>query len=197
MVYKPQPPYEILQNKLLDFGSLQKLRRFARYWDLVGNSGNFVETAPLLWAPGSAGIRAGELQQIAGFPATTSEGPVLAGTDAGAPRQMGEGVSSTAPSPFAAFMRWSEWLRARVGRTDSIALVRLMELLFEYLTRELNLNPQPTAQALWRDYQRGGQRDKPLFLKEFLPREVPTSPRAVPPPIPKRQARRNAASESA
>ncbi|MCI0536833.1 MAG: B12-binding domain-containing radical SAM protein [Verrucomicrobiales bacterium] len=49
MVYSEQPPYEILQNKLLDFETMQRLRRFARYWDLVGNSGNFVETAPLLW----------------------------------------------------------------------------------------------------------------------------------------------------
>ena len=29
---------------------MQRLRRFARYWDLVANSGNFVETTPLLWA---------------------------------------------------------------------------------------------------------------------------------------------------
>ena len=29
---------------------MQKLRRFARYWDLVGNSGNFVETTPLIWS---------------------------------------------------------------------------------------------------------------------------------------------------
>ena len=25
------------------------MRRFARYWDLIGNSGNFVETLGLLW----------------------------------------------------------------------------------------------------------------------------------------------------
>jgi radical SAM superfamily enzyme YgiQ (UPF0313 family) len=50
MIYSPLPPYEILRNRLLDFATLQRLRRFARYWDLVGNSGNFVETAPLLWA---------------------------------------------------------------------------------------------------------------------------------------------------
>src|SRR5438105_1326020 len=50
MVYNPQPPYEILQNKLIDFPTLQQMRRFARYWDLVGNSGNFVETTPLLWS---------------------------------------------------------------------------------------------------------------------------------------------------
>ena len=53
MVYSPEPPYEILQTKLIDFFSMQRLRRFARYWDLVGNSGNFVETTPLLWRDGS------------------------------------------------------------------------------------------------------------------------------------------------
>jgi hypothetical protein len=53
MVYSPEPPYEILQTKLIDFFTMQRLRRFARYWDLVGNSGNFVETTPLLWREGS------------------------------------------------------------------------------------------------------------------------------------------------
>ena len=50
MVYSAHPPYEILQNKLIDFATMQRLRRFARYWDLVGNSGNFLETTPLLWS---------------------------------------------------------------------------------------------------------------------------------------------------
>ncbi|MDB6174065.1 MAG: Radical domain protein [Chthoniobacteraceae bacterium] len=49
MVYGPQPPYEILRNKLLDFSSLQRMRRFARLWDLVANSGNFALTTPLIW----------------------------------------------------------------------------------------------------------------------------------------------------
>ena len=66
-------------------------------------------------------------------------------------------------------MRWSEWLHARTGRTDSIALVRLMELLFEFLTVELKLDPQQTAAVMWRDYQRGGRHDKPAFLKHLLP----------------------------
>ena len=51
MRYHAHPPYEILQNKLIDFATMQRLRRFAKYWDLVGNSGNFVETLPLLWNP--------------------------------------------------------------------------------------------------------------------------------------------------
>jgi len=54
MVYSPHPPYEILQTKLIDFFTMQRLRRFARYWDLIANSGNFVETTPLLWRDGSA-----------------------------------------------------------------------------------------------------------------------------------------------
>ena len=48
-IYDPQPPYEILQNRDLDFATMQRLRRFARYWDLIANSGRFVETAPLIW----------------------------------------------------------------------------------------------------------------------------------------------------
>jgi len=49
MAYSANPPYEILQNKLLDFATMQRLRRFAKYWDLIANSGNFLETTPLLW----------------------------------------------------------------------------------------------------------------------------------------------------
>lgn len=49
MVYSPNPPYEVLQTKLIDFPTMQRLKRFARYWDLVANSGNFIETAPRIW----------------------------------------------------------------------------------------------------------------------------------------------------
>lgn len=41
MTYSPHPPYEVLQTKLIDFPTMQRLRRFARYWDLVANSGHF------------------------------------------------------------------------------------------------------------------------------------------------------------
>jgi radical SAM superfamily enzyme YgiQ (UPF0313 family) len=53
MVYGSEPPYEILQNKLIDFFTMQRLRRFARYWDLVANSGNFVEATRLIWSNAS------------------------------------------------------------------------------------------------------------------------------------------------
>ena len=51
MVYSPHPHYEILSNKLLDYFAIQELRRFAKFWDVLGNSGNFVETLPRFWTP--------------------------------------------------------------------------------------------------------------------------------------------------
>ena len=148
MAYNPFPPYEILQNKLIDFVTFQRLRRFARYWDLVGNSANFLETCPLLW-------------------------------------------HRTGTSAFQAFLRWSDWLYGRLGKTDSIALARLMELLFGFLTQELKLEPRTIAETIWRDYQRGGRRDRPGFLQDWiqLPARRRPSVELGIQAIPKRQAR--------
>ena len=41
-VYSPQPPYEI--QTASSFETLARLRRFARYWDIIGNSGRFQHT---------------------------------------------------------------------------------------------------------------------------------------------------------
>jgi hypothetical protein len=125
MAYSPLPTYEILRTKLIDFSTMQRLRRFARYWDLIGNSGNFVEATPLIWAK----------------PA----------------------------SPFFAFLRLSDWLYEGEGRHHAISLVNLMELLFTYLTTELQQEPATVADTLWRDFQRGGRGEMPPFLRTHLP----------------------------
>ncbi|MDD3323904.1 MAG: DUF4080 domain-containing protein [Sulfurospirillaceae bacterium] len=52
MIYSDKPPYDILKNNLISFAQMQKMKRFARFWDLVYNSGNFKKTAPLLWSDG-------------------------------------------------------------------------------------------------------------------------------------------------
>lgn len=122
VVWNPHPPYEMLRNRLVEFSLLQRLRRFARYWDLVGNSGNFLETTPLLWR--------------------------------------GE------PSAFGAFLAWSDWVFAHTGRTDSIALPRLVRLLFDYLTVERGMDEAIVRAALSRDYLRPGRRDLPDFLRD-------------------------------
>ena len=54
MVYNPFPPYEILQTKTLSAADVRRLRHFARVYDLVANSGNFVESTPLLWREGGS-----------------------------------------------------------------------------------------------------------------------------------------------
>ena len=181
MIYNPHPPYEILQNQLIDFATMQRLRRFARYWDLVGNSGNFMESTPLIWSTSSPGL----------WPPS----PPLATEERDRERrrvasQLKTADEITNSSPFHAFLRFSDWLHAHTGRTDGIALVRLMELLFEFLTGELQLNARQVAETLWRDYRRGGRHDKPGFLKDFLSTEEKVVPlRKTKPTLPKRQAR--------
>ena len=41
MIYNSDPPYDLLQNKLITFPEMQKLKRFARFWDLFYNRHNF------------------------------------------------------------------------------------------------------------------------------------------------------------
>jgi hypothetical protein len=49
MRYSDIPPYDILSNDLLSFKQIQKMKRFARFWDLTYNSGNFKNSIVLLW----------------------------------------------------------------------------------------------------------------------------------------------------
>jgi radical SAM superfamily enzyme YgiQ (UPF0313 family) len=46
--FNPQPPYNVLATDRIDFPTMQRLSRFARCWELVGNSGRFARTLPLL-----------------------------------------------------------------------------------------------------------------------------------------------------
>ena len=48
MRYNPNPPYNILSTGCIDFPTMQRLVRFARYWDLIANSGRFRESLPLI-----------------------------------------------------------------------------------------------------------------------------------------------------
>jgi hypothetical protein len=48
MRFDPYPPYTILANKDVPFAAMQRLIRFARYWDLIANSGRFTHTLPVI-----------------------------------------------------------------------------------------------------------------------------------------------------
>jgi radical SAM superfamily enzyme YgiQ (UPF0313 family) len=123
MIYSPHAPYEVLATRTMDFETIQKMRRFARYWDLIANSGNFLRTTPLIWRDGS---------------------------------------------PFDSFLRWSEWLYEKLGRTHAIALNHLAEALFEYLIAH-GIDKELVAEALANDLTRGRRSDLPEFLKSHVP----------------------------
>ena len=46
--YNPDPPYNVLATDCITFADMQRVSRFARYWDLIGNSGRFHQSLPLL-----------------------------------------------------------------------------------------------------------------------------------------------------
>lgn len=46
--FNPDPPYNVLATNAIDFATFQRLSRFARYWDIVANSGRYTRTLPVL-----------------------------------------------------------------------------------------------------------------------------------------------------
>ena len=48
MRYNPDPPYNVLATDRIGFTDMQRIARFARYWELVGNSGRFARARGLL-----------------------------------------------------------------------------------------------------------------------------------------------------
>ncbi|MFH1017547.1 MAG: DUF4080 domain-containing protein, partial [Pseudomonadota bacterium] len=58
MVYRKEAPFDLLENSLLDSATMERLRHFARFWDLVSNSGRFIETAPRIWDGARSPFRA-------------------------------------------------------------------------------------------------------------------------------------------
>ncbi len=49
MTYSDFPPYDILKNNLVRFNDIQTMKRFARFWGIYYNSGNFKKSIKLLW----------------------------------------------------------------------------------------------------------------------------------------------------
>jgi len=46
--FNPLPPFNILSTDRIDFNTMQRINRFARYWDMIGNSGRFKHVLPEL-----------------------------------------------------------------------------------------------------------------------------------------------------
>jgi hypothetical protein len=89
-------------------------------------------------------------------------------------------------SPFESFLRFSDWLGAKLGRSHSIALVALAEYLYRYLAEELR--HEGVAQALHSDWFKGGIKRERLAFLENLAAGVP-SPQSPKTAAAKRQKR--------
>ncbi|WP_435273931.1 DUF4080 domain-containing protein [Psychrobium sp. nBUS_13] len=46
--FNPLPPFNILSTDRVDFATMQLVNRFARYWDMIANSGRFKHSIPLM-----------------------------------------------------------------------------------------------------------------------------------------------------
>ncbi|MBP9904853.1 MAG: radical SAM protein [Rhodoferax sp.] len=146
-VYASQPPYQVTQTALIDAASMQRFVRFARYWDLLANSGRFVLTLSLLLATGD--------------PATVPQAVVAGGGPDAA-------TGARAGSAFWRFMDFSDWLWQQLGSTHQLTPERLVDALFGYLCQVLPL--QTVRQALLADYVSSGARASPQALRGWLPR---------------------------
>jgi radical SAM superfamily enzyme YgiQ (UPF0313 family) len=120
--FNPDAPYNVLSTDRVSFADMQRIARFARYWELVGNSGRFQRALPLL---------AGAI-------------------------------------PFERFMRFSDWLYARTGKTHEFALERLHQFLFDFMTGELGIGQGAAGGALLADYQASGARGRLGFADPGL-----------------------------
>jgi radical SAM superfamily enzyme YgiQ (UPF0313 family) len=120
--FNPDAPYNVLATDRVSFAEMQRIARFARYWELIGNSGRFQRALPSL---------------------------------------MGA-------SPFERFMRFSDWLYARSGKTHEFALERLYQFLYDFMTGELDVGRGEAGGALLADYEASGARGRLGFADPGL-----------------------------
>jgi radical SAM superfamily enzyme YgiQ (UPF0313 family) len=121
MIYSSHPPYEILSNRLISFEDIHRMRRFAKHWDMIANSGNFMNTFSLICEPNK--------------------------------------------SAFEQFMHLSEWLFESNRKMHGISLIRLNQLVLEYLTQVRAIEFEVVAKSIYEDYCVRGNREVPGFLK--------------------------------
>jgi len=125
MRYSPMAPYTILANDQLSFADVQRITRFARFWDLIGNSGRFGRTLPLILA----------------------EPP---------------------HSAFQRFLALSDWLYAETGATHQIALERMFDLVYRWLTETAAASVEAAQQAVLADYVQSGSKGRLSFMTRGL-----------------------------
>ncbi len=85
-----------------------------------------------------------------------------------------------APSVFAAFLEFADWLGARFPKEYGIPLPDLVEAVFIFLTQVRGVSPETAAEALIRGYRHTGARDIPSALAPHLRQTPPPPARDLP-----------------
>ena len=147
MVYAQAPPYQVVQTSLISAAWVQAFIRFARYWDLLANSGRF----------------AGALSLLFQIPAVSAPREIV--SSGGDLTLVNEAQGSSA---FWRFFALSDWLWQKLGSTQHLTPEQLVDALFEYLSR--SAPPQVVRQVLLDDYVKSGARGNPVALRGWLAR---------------------------
>jgi hypothetical protein len=145
MVFDTAPPYSLRESSTVDVSTMQRVSRFARYWDLIANSGRFRTTLPLLVNERSRDREDG-----------------VAGAEPDA-----------AGSPFQAFLGFSDWLWQHTEKTSGLSPEFLVDVLFDYLSSRYALPVSKLKAALLADYLASGARGNPRTLRDQLPKRDP------------------------
>ena len=177
MRYAPHPPYEILATRDIAFPDMQRMRRFARYWDIVANSGQFTETLPMLWNCGLQSADCGVEEALNEHGTRSAE--------SGTGEAANHSKFKIQNSAFKSFLRFSDWLHATLRRTHQIALQSVAQGLFDFLTGENGADRATVAAALEADWRRTPGREA-LTLRGMPAAPAPRKPAAI------RTARRQA-----
>jgi hypothetical protein len=57
MVYSGCPPYEVMETAAIPKADLDRIKNFARFWELIVNRGSFPDMVPRLFPPGKPVFR--------------------------------------------------------------------------------------------------------------------------------------------
>ncbi len=84
-----------------------------------------------------------------------------------------------APSPFAAFLAFSDWLWQSTAKTSGLSPEMLLDRLFDYLSGVVGLDAESVRKTLLADYQASGARANPACLAGLLKDREKPVPRAA------------------
>ncbi len=126
MIYSEHAPYQVLQTRTMSFDQLQRIGRFAHFWGLIANSGNFKQVLALLHDRSRLRER---------------------------------------PSLYAEFEELVDFLSIRHPEGHGVALLRLVESVWIYLTQDRAMDAGRVREALTQDYCSTVKRDVPVFLR--------------------------------